>query len=77
MRLPVMVTKLNSPEAIPMRTACKGVYRIVLVGVGVASTSIEAPVEANNDEQLPVRQVKFAMIVGTSSFDHVLILALK
>ena len=60
-----------------MRTACNGVYRIVLVGVGVASTSMEAPVEANNDEQLPVRQVKFAMIVGTSSFDHVLILALK
>ena len=73
-----MVTKLNSPEAIPMRTAWMGVYCIVLVGVGVASTSMVAPVEANNDEQLPVRQVKFAMIVGTSSFGHVLIiLALK
>ena len=63
-----MVTKLNSPEAIPMRTAWMGVYCIVLVGVGVASTSMVAPVEANNDEQLPVRQVKFAMIVCKLNF---------
>ena len=65
--LPTMVTRLRSPDAIPIRMAW-----IVVYGTASGSSSNGASEDVVTDvdskcEQLPVIHVKLAMIVGISS----------